>query len=81
MTDPRPILHDMAARGYGLPAARDHANLMIAQANARAIATRKETFMPPTTARNPRESAKTLALLILIAVAFAWMGCALGGAQ
>ena len=37
MTDPRPQLMAMAERGYGLPAARDHAQIMLRIAERRAV--------------------------------------------
>lgn len=83
MTDHRQALRDRLARGCFLPAARDHATLLLRIADRRHAERRGVvvTVRPAGKWRVRYEAARDLGTMLLIAAVFALVGMAIGGAQ
>lgn len=79
MADHRPALRARLASGCFLPAARDHAKLLLRIAERRA-ASMQPQHLPPmlTTRTESRETIRTFGTLLLIAAVCLWLGYSLG---
>ena len=79
MTDHRPALRARLARGCYLPAARDHAQLLLRIAERHAAAAQPHPLPPMTTTRTAsRETVRTFGTMLLVAAVFLWLGYSLG---
>ena len=82
MTDHRPALRARLARGCYLPAARDHAQLLLRIAERHAAAAQPHPLPPmlttTTTASPSRETVRTFGTMLLVAAVFLWLGYSLG---
>jgi hypothetical protein len=82
VSDPRPQLLAMGERGYGDPAVRDHATLMLRIADRRFAERAARTSCANRVAWRQRcEAARDLGWCLLIAAVCLWLGWALGGGR
>ena len=79
MADHRPAIRARLAAGCFLPAARDHAKLLLRIAERRAASPQPQHRPPMLTTRTEsRETVRTLGTTLLIAVVCLWLGYSLG---